>query len=212
MIKINLLREKKKIQKSSKGQSEFALGLLALGVVAAAMFFFVHSPLADELEQQRVLNAGIKQQNERLKSETAEYDAIKAQSAALQEQQAAIARLGAVRSTPAWFLREMGSILTRGHQPTMTPEMADRVKNDPTLQWNPAWDPKRVWIEKIEEKAGNFTISGGAASDTDATQLWLRLQASVFCTDVAPGATSKAEDSKTKTTYFTFSVTGKVVY
>lgn len=212
MIKINLLREKKKVKRASKGSNEFAVGLLGLGLAAAGVYFFLHEPLAAKIERQDSLNENVRKDNLKIREETKEYEAIKQQFALLKEQETAIERLSGARATPAWFMREIGSLLTKGHQPTMTPEMVDRIKADPTLQWNPGWDPKRVWLESLDEKDGTFTMVGGAQSDTDVTQFLYRLQASVFARDVRPGATSKETDSKTKTDYYKFTVSGKVVY
>jgi Tfp pilus assembly protein PilN len=211
MIRINLLREKK-VKRAPKGQNAALAGMLGLAAAGAAIFMLVHAPLADQVDKQATANKKVKQSNDKLAAETKDYDLVKQQNLALQEQKEAIKRLSDARAVPAWLLHELSSILTKGHQPTMSPEMQERVKTDPNRQWNLAWDPKRVWVETISESAGVFTLTGGAQSDTDVTQLALRLQASVYFADVVPEGGKTAEDKKTGVQFYTFTVTGRVVY
>jgi Tfp pilus assembly protein PilN len=211
MIRINLLREKK-AKRAPKGQNAIAVGFGAIAAAAVLVFFFVHQPLVAELDEVNGANDRVKRSNEEMAEATKDFDVVNQQYLALLEQEAAIARLSNARAVPAWFLRELASIMTKGHQPTMSPEMAERVKTDPNRQWNLGWDPKRVWINTIEEKDGEFALTGGAQSDTDVTQLALRLQASVFFQGVVPQGGSSDKDAKSKVTYYRFQVTGKVVY
>ena len=211
MIRINLLREKK-AKRAPKGQNAVALGFGALLLGAVGTFFLVHQPMVDELEAQTEANDRVKRSNDEMAEATKDFDVVNQQYQALLEQEAAIERLSNARAVPAWFLRELASIMTKGHQPTMAPEMAERVKTDPNRQWNLGWDPKRVWITSIEEKDGEFTIKGGAQSDTDVTQLALRLQASVFFQNVVPEGGNSDKDQKSKVQFYRYTVTGKVVY
>ena len=211
MIRINLLREKK-AKRAPKGQNAIAVGIASLVAAAAGVYFFVHAPLVAEIESQSAANETVKKSNDEMAAATKDYDVVNQQYQALLQQEEAISRLSNARAVPAWFLRELASILTKGHQPTMAPEMAERVKTDPNRQWNLGWDPKRVWISSIEESQGMFTIRGGAASDTDVTQLALRLQASVFFQAVVPEGGASDKDAKSKVAFYRFTVTGKVVY
>jgi type IV pilus assembly protein PilN len=218
MIKINLIREKKRGARgaSPKGSGAIGAGFAVLAAAAAAVFFFVHTPLADKVAAQNAVNAKAKKDNDALASSTKDFDVVNQQVQALVAQEEAIKRLTDARAVPAWFLHELASILTKGHQPTMTPEMNERVKTDPNRQWNIGWDPKRVWITSFKESAGKFTLQGGAQSDIDVTQLALRLQASVFFSSVVPEGVGKVSRSvpggKGKAQYYTFTVTGRVVY
>src|SRR5690606_8385442 len=109
-----------------------------------------------------------------------------AQLNAAKAQEEAISRLNNARAVPSWMLWELSNILTRDHKPTMTREMAERIKNDPNRQFTAGWDPKRIWINSLDEKGGTLTIHGGAQSTTDVTQFALRMQASVFFQQVMP--------------------------
>jgi hypothetical protein len=78
-------------------------------------------------------------------------------------------------------------------------------------RWQDGWDPKHVWITSFEEKAGRFKIDGGAQSDSDMTQLALRLQASMFFDNVIPEGGGEAKDPG-GVSYYKFTITGKVRY
>jgi len=141
---------------------------------------------------------------------------IEAVVTAEQEREAAITKLVRAKSVPAHLLQELGDILTPGRMPTMTREMADRTsdgpKGDPNRHFAVDWDPKHVWITSFAEKGGAFTLEGGAQSDGDVTQLAKRLQASVYFLDVTPRGGERTQDQNGNISYYTFTITGKVVY
>jgi type IV pilus assembly protein PilN len=211
MIRINLLREKK-AKRAPAGQGALVAGVGALVGAAVLIFVFVHSPLSSKLERQVAANKAAKKNNEKMAEETKDFETINQQYQGLLEQKEAIDRLSNARAVPAWLLNELSAILTKGQQPIMTPEMQERVKTDPNRQINIAWDPKRVWIASFTETDGVFTLKGGAQSDTDVTQLALRLQASVYFQGVVPEGGEFKTEKKTGVKFYEFTVTGKVVY
>ena len=210
MIKINLLRERK-AKRGDRGQRQLLVGTLALGAVALGVFFFVHLPMADEIDEARAANEQLKTSIKRLTDETKDFDIINQQVQAASVQRDAIKRLNDARAVPAWLLHELSNILTKDHKPTMTRDMEERVKSDHNRQWTQSWDPKRIWIDSLEEKDGKFALKGGAQADPDITQLALRMQASVFFKDVFMDK-GETTDDKSKITFYTFTITGKVVY
>jgi Tfp pilus assembly protein PilN len=212
MIRINLLQEKKKAARAERGQMTVLYGLIALAAAAAAVFVLVHLPLASEIDESRAENAKRQAHIKELTESTKEFDTVQAQLNAAKEQEDAIKRLNNARAVPSWMLFELSNILTKDHKPTMSPEMAERIKNDANRQFSPGWDPKRIWIDTLDEKDGTLTVSGGAQATTDVTQLALRLQASVFFTDVQPTTVAAATDTQSKLAYYKFSLTGKVLY
>ncbi len=211
MIRVNLLRERK-VKRAEKGEKTLVVGAGVLMLVCIALHFFVHAPLADEIRRKKAANANLKGSIKGLTEETKDFDNVSQQLKAVEEQGAAIKRLNDARAVPAWFLHELSQILTKDHGPTMTPEMTERVKSDRNRQWAPEWDPKRVWIEALEEKGGAFTMRGGAQADSDVTQLALRLQASAFLSEVTPEGGQTTQDQRTGLRYYRFTVTGKVAY
>ncbi|MBI4509729.1 MAG: PilN domain-containing protein [Deltaproteobacteria bacterium] len=212
MIRINLLHEKKKAKRAGRGEQVMALGFAAVGLVAACLYVFVHMPLSEEVEKAQQANTRLRKSIRDLTDQTKDFDVINQQFQQVQEQGEAIERLNNARAVPAWLLRELSSVLTKDHKPTMTREMTERVKADHNRQWTQGWDPKRIWIESFEEKEGAFTLKGGAQSDGDVTQLALRLQASVYFTNVVPEGGQSDVNKESNVGYYRFTISGKVAY
>lgn len=212
MIKINLLPQRKKVTRQSKGEQTLLIGLVILAALAAMIYFVVHRPKAQELEDQEQTNSQIERENKRIADEIKDLAKKRAAIKAARAQRDAIARLNAARATPAWMLFELSQILTRGGNPLVTAQMAEVLKNNPNRNWQPTWDPKHIWITKIVEKKGVFSLEGGAQSDSDITQLALRLQASMFFDNVKPSKSGIASDKNSGISFYRFTITGKVRY
>lgn len=213
MIKINLLPQRKKVSRSqAKGEQSLLIGLVVIAAAGAAVFFLIHKPIADDVDAQKATNRVIQRENKAIQDEIKGLGERRAAIAALVAKREAIERLNNARATPAWFLHELSTILTRGGTPSMTEAMVAELENNPNRRWQPNWDAKHVWVTKITEKAGRFTIEGGAQSDSDITQLALRMQASMFFDEVRPAKAGSATDKKSGITYYTFVINGKVRY
>lgn len=211
MIKINLLQEKK-VKRVAKGERTLLTGIGVIAAAAAGVYFMLHVPLVAEIDDLKKENAERQRRIQQLTQETREFDTVQAQLNAARDQQEAIKPLNNARAVPSWMLWELSNILTRDHKPTMSPEMAERIKNDANRQFTPGWDPKRIWINTLDEKGGTLTIVGGAQSTTDVTQFALRMQASVFFTNVMPVSVAAAIEPGSKLSFYNFVLTGRVLY
>lgn len=210
MIKINLLHEKK-AKKAPPGQQQVLLMMVGLMGLGAGVYFMKHKPMSEELEAKKTINSRADGENRALQEKMQDFELVKQQAAIADTQGKAIESLNRAKVVPAWFLHELGRILTRGSKPTMTTALSKNL-SDKNRQFDDTWDPKRLWIEEISEKDGTFTLTGGAQNDTDVTQLALRLQSSAYFKGVVPEGGDTAEDAKTKVKYYKFTITGKVVY
>ncbi len=212
MIRINLLPARKKANRQSRGEQSILIGVGALAAMAAVVYLAVHRPKSESLSDQRETNRGLVQKNKKIEDKIKGLGQLRAAIKSAQDQQAAITRLNAARATPAWFLYELSQLLTPAGTPSITESMERELKRNPNRKWSESWDPKHVWIKKISEKDGTFSLEGGAQSDSDVTQLALRLQASMFFDDVKPSKAGLATDGKAKIPYYAFVITGKVRY
>jgi len=216
MIKINLLPQKKKAREASPGERDVALGILAVAAVFAGVYFGVHMKKAKKLKDLQHTNGELEADNQSKREQVDKQKDIEQIVTAEQEREAAIAKLVKAKAVPAHLLQEMGDIMTPGRQPTMTKEMAIRTsdgpKGDPNRRFALDWDPKHVWITSFAETGGVFTLQGGAQSDADVTQLAKRLQASVYFQSVTPKGAERTTEQNGNISYYTFTITGKVVY
>ena len=214
MIRINLLPSKKKSSPSVsvEGEQSVAIGMGIIMAFAAVLFFFVHSPLQDDLENQEARNAKLRSENKKIKDRTKDFDDLKAAFEAAKIQAAAIESLNNARATPANFLYELSHILKQNGMPTMTESMARSIEENENLRWQEGWDPKHVWVNSIVEKDGKFTLLGSAQSDGDVTQLAYRLNASAYFDNVQPEGSVKKSGKAGGITIYTFRITGRVRY
>jgi len=211
MIRINLLTQKKP-RRADKGQQTFMLGVLIILLAGAGMFFLVHKPLTDDVDALQATNHKLERQNADKQKLLKGEPELKAAVAAAQARRDAIAALEQAAVNPAWMLRDLGRILTPKKSPTMTAAMAENLKARPQLAPDDEFDPRHVWVTGFSEKEGNFKLLGGAQSEGDITELAKRLDASVFFEEVQADKAKSDVDKQTGINYFTFTITGKVVY
>ncbi|RMH43044.1 MAG: hypothetical protein D6689_06330 [Deltaproteobacteria bacterium] len=211
MIRINLLPQKKS-KKADAGQQTLAIGFAIVAVVGVLVFLLVHRPLQEEIDSQQAANQALKKKLSALREKTKDFEKLEAAFKAAQAQKEAIDRLLNARVTPAWMMHELSTILTKDKNPTMTPEMAKRVREDPNRAWVQGWDPKHVWITKFEENGGTMQLYGAAQSDSDMTQFVLRLTASVYFDDVTIQSGGETSNKGAGVSFYNFLLSGKVVY
>ncbi len=212
MVRINLLRDKKKSRKSAPGQEAVLMIMIGLIMVGVGVFKLVHEPLVTEIEDRTATNSMLQRKLRELEAELSDFAVVEAQAKEAHAEAAAIRTLNEARAVPAWFLRELSSILTVNRKPTVTTGMAERLKTDDNVKFDPTWDPKRIWVDTIEEKEGEFTIKGGSQGDADITQLALRLQVSAYFQDVVPKEAETEEQRESGRSIYRYTITGRVVY
>lgn len=211
MIRINLVPQKRSRQ-VDRGQQSLLLGVLILLMSGALVFFVVHSPVADEISSLEASTRSLQRDTAAKKQELKGYKELKNAVKAAQERKKVITRLNDARATPAHMLYELSTILTSKRTPTMTKAMSQEISENPNRELSSEWDAKHVWVNKFSEKGGLFTLEGGAQSDSDMTQLALRLQASVYFRDVVPEGGEEAVDKESGISFYKFTIVGKVAY
>lgn len=218
MIKINLLPQRRVKRQAEPGQADVLIGMGGLAAVAALVFFLVHLPVARERDAIRAETAELDAQNARRRNSDAirNLPKLNAAVAANEERSAAIARLIGTIVVPDNVLHELGELLTPGRLPTMSKEMAERVsdtsKGDPNRRFSLDWDPKHVWITSVQLKGETFKLEGGAQAEGDIPQLAKRMQASVYFGEVTSPSSQRVEEKNLSANYHKFTITGKVVY
>lgn len=211
MIRINLLT-KRRAKRVDKGEQSLLVGFLIVAAAGLAVFLLIHRPLTQSIEDTKRTTSKLRQDIKTLQAQTASYDDLKTTIAEAEKRMAAINALESARAVPAHVLFELGRILTPNRQPTMTEDMAAVVNSNANRELAPDWDPKHVWVTQFSENQGRFTLTGGAQSDGDMTQLALRLGASVYFDNVTPEGGVETFDREAGISYYQFTITGKVVY
>jgi type IV pilus assembly protein PilN len=206
MIRINLLAQKKRAERSEGSQVWLAVVMVVVLAEVAALFVF-HSIKAEELADQQRKNAELTSQIEQAKKNVANHTQVKADLALLRARETAIQKLQSARSGPTAVLMELARILTPGRGPSVDPDRLAQLRRDnPLSVFNPNWDARRLSITSFVEAQRKVKIDGIARDGEDVSELARRLNLSSFFYDVTLlPATRDAEAVK-------FSVEAKVRY
>jgi type IV pilus assembly protein PilN len=184
MIKINLLAQKKRAERSDVSQVWLAVVMVVVLVEVAALFF-VHSYKAEELTQQVRKNAELTSQIEQAKKNVANHEQVKADLALLRAREQAIQQLQSGRSGPTAILMELARILTPGRGPSVDPDRLAQLRRDnPLSVFNPNWDSRRLWLTGYVEAQRKLKIDGKARDGEDVSELARRLNLSSYFYDV----------------------------
>lgn len=210
MIKINLIQQRKARSSNDPAQQVLLAIFACLLLVVGGIYFLVHAPITSEIEGIEEKNDALARENDAIEARTKDFGALKKAVELANSQKEAIDTLNDARAVPAWMLAELSRILTSDKAPTMTDAMARRVKDDGNRAWADGWDPKHVWITSFSERGGRFKLVGTAQSDSDMTQLALRMQASAYFENVVPegGSTRGRGDVQ----LYQFTISGTVRY
>jgi Tfp pilus assembly protein PilN len=218
MIKINLLPQRRVKRAAARDESArpLVIGIAALVAVGAAVGVLVDRPRRAKLTELRDANAQLQADIAAKNRQLVGYAELKKAAEEADERFKSIQRLIGAKVVPANVLHELGEILTTSKYPTMTEDMVKRTGNgpesDPNKRFQPDWDPSHVWLSGFSDTAGEFKLEGGAATESDITQLAKRLAASVYFADVIPAGGERFADQQTGASYYRFTITGKVVY
>lgn len=218
MIKINLLPQRR-VKRSAAGDESarpLVVGIVALVAAGAAVAVLVDRPRRARLAELHTANDQLQADIATKNRQLAGYAELKKSAEEAEERFKSIQRLLGAKVVPAHVLHELGEVLTTSKYPTMTEDMARRTGNgpesDPNKRFQPDWDPSHVWLSGFTDTGGDFKVDGGAATESDITQLAKRLAASVYFADVIPAGAERVVDPQTGVSYYRFTITGKVVY
>ena len=206
MIRINLLAQKKRAEKSEGSQVWLAVVMVVVLAEVAALFVF-HSVKAEELSDQVRKNAELTSQIEQAKRNVANHDQVKAELATLRAREEAIQKLQTARTGPTAILMELARILTPGRGPSVDPDRLAQLRRDnPLSVFNPNWDARRLSITGFVEAQRRLKIDGNARDGEDVSELARRLNLSSFFYDVKLLPATREKD------FVKFSIEAKVRY
>ena len=194
MMKINLIRARKARRLATGDRPLLVMG--AAVVVAIGVMVVATISATNEADRAVRASNALRDDIERMKSELGDYDKVKAERVDLLKQQKTIDALKTGRTGPVYVMRELSEILTPRKGPTFDhPSYEERLRRDPNVGFNAAWDPRRVWLESFEETQRKVRIQGSARTNDDVAEFLKRLQLSVFFAEVTPESTTQVADS-----------------
>jgi type IV pilus assembly protein PilN len=206
MIRINLLAQKKRAERSDGSQVWLAVVMVVVLAEVAALFV-LHSFKAEELSDQQRKNAELTSQIDQAKKNVADHEQVKADLALLRAREEAIQKLQSARSGPTAILMELARILTPGRGPSVDPDRLAQLRRDnPLSVFNPNWDSRRLWVTGYVEAQRKLKIDGKARDGEDVSELARRLNLSSYFYDVKLLPATREND------FVKFSIEAKVRY
>lgn len=211
MIRINLLpvRQSRRV---AVGTRQIAVFVLLLFASLGVMFLLYETKSSDVADHQRVVN-NLRAEVARLKKEVGDFDRLRSQRNRLLRQKKAIEQLQAARTGPVLMLRELSDILSEGKGPTINQQEYEKIlRRDPTAGFNPRWNPRRLWINSLNEKTKNLKIAGKAKDHDDVAELLKRLTLSEHFDDVQIDSDEQVMDSAAGFKVVRFKLTCRATY
>ena len=179
MIRINLIPVRQ-VRKVQAGQRQLLL-FIGLVLVEVGAMFFLYNSAADENDERDRTLARLNKEVAVLKKEVGDYDLLQSQRARLISQKNVINQLNKSRTGPVWMMREMSHLLSVGGRPTFDQKAYDElIKRNPSAAFNVKWNPRRLWIESINERSKSLTLTGKAKDHDDVAEFLKRLTVSVY--------------------------------
>lgn len=212
MIRINLLPQKKRAERSEGGQA-WLLVILGLFVLEVGALFLFHGMKSEELASQNRKNRELETQIDTAKQTVANHAAIKTELAQLRAREDAIAKLQSARTGPTSVMLELARILTPGRGPSVDPDKLAQIrKQNPLAVFNPGWDARRLWISRFVETNRRVRLEGAARDGEDVSELARRMNLSSLFENVRLLPARKEKDNATGLEVVRFQLEAEVRY
>jgi type IV pilus assembly protein PilN len=212
MIRINLMPQKRRSERSGESQLWLAVVMVAMLALVAALFVF-HGFKTEELNDQRRKNAVLTAQIDQSKSAVSNREDVKQKLSQLRAREEAINKLQTARTGPTAILLELARLLTPGRGPSVDPDRLSQLRRDnPLAVFNPAWDSRRLWLVKFVETNRKLHLEGFAQDGEDVSELARRMNLSSYFADVRLLPANRQIDATTHLEVVSFALEAKVKY
>jgi type IV pilus assembly protein PilN len=212
MIRINLMPQKRRADRSEASQLWLAVVMVVMLAEVAALFVF-HGFKNEELNDQRRKNAVLTSQIDQSKSAVANHQEVKTKLVTLRAREEAINKLQSARTGPTAILLELARLLTPGRGPSVDPDRLSQLRRDnPLAVFNPAWDARRLWLTTFKEENRKLRLEGFAQDGEDVSELARRMNLSAYFADVVLLPANRVVDASSKIEVVKFALEAKVKY
>jgi len=213
MIRINLMPQKRRADRSSDASQLWLAVVMVLMLAEVAGLFVYHGLKGEELKDQRRKNAELQSQIDQSKSAVANHEQVKSKLAQLRAREEAIGKLQSARTGPTAVLLELARLLTPGRGPSVDPDRLSQLRrDDPLAVFNPSWDARRLWLVKFIEDHRKLHLEGFAQDGEDVSELARRMNLSSYFSDVRLLPASRQTDAVTHAEVVSFALEAKVKY
>ncbi|MBW2733487.1 MAG: PilN domain-containing protein [Deltaproteobacteria bacterium] len=211
MIRINLLPVRQ-VRKAQAGQRQLLIFAAAIAALLVVMFI-LYEIKSTEVEKTRRNVNQLRASIATLKKEVGDFDLLRKQRDQLIAQQKVIESLYAARTGPVRMMRELSDILSPDKGPTVDQTAYEALlRRDPNAGFNPKWNPRRLWINELDEKGKRVRLRGNAKGHDDVAEFVKRLLLSKRFEKVEWSRNVQTRDAATKVKVVRFSLTCKAKY
>lgn len=212
MIRINLLPQKRRAERT-EGSQLWLVALLVLLIAEVAGLFVFHGFKQQQLKAQKQKNAEIQAQIDKAKAAVKNQAQVKQKLAQLRAREDAISKLQSARTGPTAMMLEMARILTPGRGPSVSPDkLAQLRRTNPLAVYNPNWDARRLWLTKFVEEHREVRLEGMARNGEDVSELARRMSLSSYFYDVKLLPAHQVHDQDSGLDLVQFQLQAKVRY
>ncbi len=214
MIRINLLPgARKQAGTSSGGTQGWVIAYLVASALMVVVLVFVYLSKNRELNEQLAQNQALDREATQLEAQSANIDEVRAAIEESRQLEAVVNDLQRARYGPTAVLMELSRLLSAGGGPTVDPQRLEEVRRqNPLAAFNPAWDPRRLWISSLVEEERQCTITGSGRTNEDIAEFLRRLTLSERFENVELVRTQGSEDPQTHLVFIDFELTAGVIY
>ncbi len=214
MIRINLLPGARKQPGAPAGSAQgWVIGYLVAAALLVVVLVFVYLGKKRELNEQLAQNQQLRQEIADLERQSANIDQVRAELDRSRQLETVVNDLQRARYGPTAVLMEMSRILSAGGGPTVDPQRLEEIRRqNPLAAFNPAWDPRRLWLKTVVEEERQCTITGAGRTNEDIAEFLRRLTLSERFTNIELVRTQGVEDNRTHLVFINFELTAEVIY
>lgn len=175
MIRVNLLPIKEARRRRASRWQLFTFG--AVLVLELGVCVFLYTAKQGDLKRVQEKVDRETQAVEKLEKEVEEAKKYQKRVDKLQEKLSVLDQIQKKAGGPVKVLEELQTILT----PPANPEQRYKQRQK---GWKVEWDPRRLWIQSLEETDGEFEKIGNAQSAEDVAEYLHRLETAPHFQDV----------------------------
>lgn len=201
MIRVNLLPIKQ-ARRRSAGRVQLILcaGLILLEIAVFAIVWMAEASQLEDIEAEVSHN---QEEVEKVEEDVERAEKLEKEKKELENQVSILNELEAKRTGPVRVLDELLVMLTPPRD-----EEARHVQAG--KDWNVEWDPRRLWIETLEESDGDFEMSGMALNADDVAEFLERLSSGDHFSNIELDVVQSVEEDDVR--LVEFRITGDLSY
>jgi len=214
MIRINLLPgARKQTGASSGGTQGWVIAYLVASALLVVVLVFVYLSKNRELNEQLAQNQALQREISDLEAQSANIEEVRSELQLSRQLETVVNDLQRARYGPTAVLMELSRLLSAGGGPTVDPQRLEEVRRqNPLAAFNPAWDPRRLWVNSLIEEERQCTITGAGRTNEDIAEFLRRLTLSERFENIELVRTQGHEDTDTHLVFINFELTAGVIY